>query len=67
MNVFKLKFDLREKRIQDNKVHPLFMTVYKDDNYALVERFRRWLRGEVDYSIESKVSMAAEPDVEYGK
>ena len=44
MDLFKKKFDLRERNTE-NKAHSLFMEVYKNDNYALIERFRSYLNG----------------------
>ncbi|MBQ3617464.1 MAG: type I restriction endonuclease subunit R [Bacteroidales bacterium] len=68
MNLFKKKFDLRE-RSSENKSHKLFMEVYKNDNYALLERFRLWLKPESKtYKMSGNYyNMAAEPPSPFGE
>lgn len=45
MDLFKKKFDLKERKENDteNNAHKLFMEVYRNDIYSLVERFRSYL------------------------
>ena len=65
INLFKKKFDLRE-RTSENRAHQLFMKVYETDNYALVERFKAWL--SVDQQTDFHTyRMAAEPEERFGK
>ena len=65
INLFKKKFDLRE-RTSENRAHQLFMEVYKNDNYALIERFK--LRLSANQNTEANTyRMAAEPENRFGK
>jgi type I restriction enzyme R subunit len=45
MDLFKKKFDLKERKENgsENKAHQLFMEVYRNDIYSLVERFKSYL------------------------